>query len=411
VPQVVYQSSGNRPVAAIFIAVIVLAASVILYFGFVAKLNLNGQTANTQLSNLVSVLQERNAELEKQLSSQSSPNNISFFGFDPEAIYRFANASVVTLSGVNVTQGGLFGSQKQVALIIGSGFVTEYTGTDYIITNFHVVNGVTNETVTFQNGDAYRATVVGSDAYSDLAVVSVLVPRSEFHPLRIVSSSFLKVGQPVIAIGNPFGLSGSMTFGIISQLGRTIQESTAGRFPIPNLIQISAPINPGNSGGPLLDSNGNVLGITTAIVASSQGVGFAIPSDTILREIPFLISEGRYNMHPYLGIEGTDMNFQLSQVMKTNVTYGVLLESVIQGSPADKAGLKAGTTTAQVDGRQLTVGGDVIISANGTRIINNDALSAYLDEHTLPGQTIRLGIIRSGSFMTISVILGTRPQP
>jgi S1-C subfamily serine protease len=392
------------------VAVLVIVASLILYYGLVLKANQGTQqSANTQLSSVVSELQNRNAELEKELSSRSSPNNVSFFGFDPEAISRFANASVVTLSGVNVTKGSIFGSPSRVAQIIGSGFVTEYTDANFIVTNFHVVNGATNETVTFPNGDAYKAKVVGSDAYSDLAIVSVQAPTSEFHPLRIVSSSFLKVGQSVIAIGNPFGLSGSMTFGIISQLGRTIQEPTAGRFPIANLIQFSAPINPGNSGGPLLDSNGNIVGITTAIVASSQGLGFAIPSDTILREIPFLIAQGHYDRHPYLGIEGADTNFQLAQLMKTNVTYGVLLESVVSGGPADKAGLRGSSTQTQVNGQQLAIGGDIIISVNGTRIINNDALSAYLDKNTLPGQTIRLGVIRSGTLIELSVVLGTRP--
>jgi S1-C subfamily serine protease len=273
------------------------------------------------------------------------------------------------------------------------------------------VNGVSNMTVTFADGDAYPAKVIGTDPYSDLAVVTVNAPAKEFVPLDIISSVNVEVGQPVVAIGNPYGLSGSMTFGIVSQLGRTIQEATAGNFSISGIIQFSAPINPGNSGGPLLNANGQVIGITTATVNGSQGVGFAIPSSAILLELPSLISTGSYDMHSYLGISGVDMNYQLAQASDTNVTYGVLIEVVVSGGPAADAGLKAGTTTVTISGGQYLVGGDIIVSINGTKIVNQDALATYLQQSTLAGQKAQLGIIRGGSLITVTVTLGARPPP
>jgi S1-C subfamily serine protease len=216
------------------------------------------------------------------------------------------------------------------------------------------------------------------------------------------------VGDPVYAIGAPYGLSGSFTYGIISQLGRTIQQATTGNYSIAGVIQFSAPINPGNSGGPLLDGNGNVIGITTATVSGSVGVGFAIPSSTILTEISSLISTGAYNLHSYLGIGGADMNYQLAQAMRTSVTYGVLIENIVNGGPAATAGLRVGSTVVVVDGQQYLIGGDIIVSINGTRIVNQDALSTYLAQNTVAGQDVQVGIIRSGQMMTVGVVLGAR---
>jgi S1-C subfamily serine protease len=231
-------------------------------------------------------------------------------------------------------------------------------------------------------------------------------------PLQIVPSSpGVIVGQPVYAIGNPYGLSGSFTYGIVSQLGRTIQEATAGNFSISDVIQFTAPINPGNSGGPLLDASGDVIGITTATVSGSQGLGFAIPSISIIRELPSLVSTGTYTGHPYLGIGGADMTYQLALAMKVNVTYGVLIESVASGSPAAKVGLRAGSSTTFIEGSQYLIGGDIIVSVNGTKIVNQDALSAFLEENATAGQTVQLGVIRSGSLITVNVTLGTRPPP
>ena len=228
------------------------------------------------------------------------------------------------------------------------------------------------------------------------------------------------MGESVYAIGAPFGLSGTFTSGLISQLGRTITEKTAGRYLISGIIQFTAPINPGNSGGPLLDANGEVIGITTATINGSVGLGFAIPSQTIIRELPSLITTGSYTDHSYLGISDMDMTYQLAQASHTNITYGVLVEQVTSGGPVDKAGIKGGTKLVDIIdpectygpyGDQCLIGGDIIVSVNGTKLISVDALSSYLEENTVAGQTVILGIVRDGVVMNVPVTLGARPQP
>ncbi len=404
-------SALGLSLATIAVLVIILGAVLVYYDS-----STNANSGNSTISTLQSEIRTQQSvisSLENQLAaSGGAQGNTSINGINPVSIYDAANRSVVTIQGDEVTNvTTLFGTSSSVATVLGSGIVTSYLNSIYIITNYHVVNGISNITVTFSDGNAYPAKVIGTDAYSDIAVVTVNAPSPEFVPLTMVSSSAVQVGQPVVAIGNPYGLSGSMTFGIISQLGRTIQEATTGQFSISGVIQFSAPINPGNSGGPLLNANGMVIGITTATVNGSQGVGFAIPSSTILTELPSLISTGQYNMHSYLGIQGVDMNYQLAQASGMTVTYGVLIESVVSGGPAAAAGLKAGTKTVTVSGQQYLVGGDIITSMNGTKIINEDALATYLAENTVSGQTIQLGIIRAGTPMTITLTLGQRPPP
>ena len=308
-----------------------------------------------------------------------------------------------------IAQRTFFG--QQLVQVQGSGFVYNLTGRMVIVTNYHVIEEATDIRVTFQNGDAYPADVLGSDAYSDLAILSVDAQTNEFKPLQIASSSTLEVGDSVIAVGNPFGLTGSMTTGIVSQLGRTLTESTTGGYSIANVIQISAQINPGNSGGPLLNDNGEVVGITTAIVSDSQGIGFAIPSNAILREARSLVNIGSYLQHPWLGIAGTDMTYEIANQMSINVTYGMLITQVTSGGPADKAGLKAGTRQVLINGNSVTVGGDVIAAINGTRIVNSDDLSTYLEEYSLPNQTITIRTVRNGLTLDIPTLLGTRPPP
>jgi S1-C subfamily serine protease len=308
------------------------------------------------------------------------------------------------------TVNTFFGPVTSVSVVLGSGFAVSYGNSSYIITNFHVVDGVNNITATFADGNAYPAVVVGSDKYSDMAVLTTNAPGSEFDYLTLAGAGQAPVvGEPVYAIGNPYGLAGSMTFGIVSQTGRTITESTSTSISIPDIIQFSAPINPGNSGGPLLNANGVVIGMTTATVTNSQGLGFAIPASTILRELPHLVSTGTYALHPYLGIEGADMDYQLALAEKSNATYGVLVESVSSGSPAAKAGIHAGTGTATIEGSSYTIGGDVIVSVNGVKVLNQDALSSYLEENAVSGQSVQLGIIRAGAPATVTVVLGSLP--
>ena len=393
----------RRGVGAAYWGALAVAVVVTFVLTYSVTSNVHPATSTTTTVSdqaLINALQSQNAELQRELTSK--PTNGTLQGLNSVEIYQQVSAGIVTVQGT-LASGGTNST------VLGSGFVMNFSNTDYVVTNFHVVRGVSGITVTFQDGDAYPATVVGSDGYSDLAVLQLTAPASEFHPLQVVSSSQLVVGQPVAAIGNPFGLSGSITIGIVSQLGRTLSESLAGNFAIANVIQFSAPINPGNSGGPLLDANGDVVGITTAIVDSSQGVGFAIPSDTILEELPSLVTTGSYNLHPLIGISSVDMSYQLAQLQKTNFTYGVLIENVTSGGPADKAGLRGGTQTATVSGVSYLIGGDIIVSVNGTKIINTDALSSYLAEYAMAGQTLVLQIVRGGQIMTVNVVLGTRP--
>jgi len=375
------------------LVVAVVLASVITYS------SVSIMSAPNQVTSTITLTTSTTSQ---QTGSIQDSSGASVLGLNPVAIYAQDSASIVTIEGLQSSSSGS-------TPVLGSGFVYAYQGANYVITNFHVVQNDTQLTTTFQDGNAYPTKVVGTDGYSDLAVVSVSAPSSEFHPLQITSSSLLNVGQPVVAIGNPFGLSGSVTFGIVSQVGRTLTESLAGPYAIANVIQFSAPINPGNSGGPLLNGNGTVVGITTATVVSSQGVGFAIPSDTILKELPSLISTGTYTGHSLMGITTVDMSYQLAQLQGTNVTYGVLIENVTAGGPSAKAGLKAGSNVQTVQGSQYLIGGDIIIGINGTKILNSDGLSTYLQEYTLPGQTIVIQIIRGGHQMSVNLVLGTRP--
>ncbi len=327
---------------------------------------------------------------------------------DSVEIYAKSNQSVVTMRGVTV-ESPVGGSSGSIVSVLGTGFVIAYNNSYYIVTNFHVIDGLVNSTATFSNGDAYVARVVGSDAYSDVAIVSVNATKSEFYPLQLGSSSALSVGETVVAIGNPYGLSDTITVGIVGQLGRTLSTGTSGSYAIADTIQFSAPINPGNSGGPLIDSGGMVVGMTTAVVSDSQGLGFAIPSDTILRELPWLVRDGSYNRHPYFGIQILDMTYEISQVMRTNVTWGVLITMTVTGGPAEKAGLRGSTKIVTIEQQRLLVGGDIIVSLDGAKVVNYDAFAAYLERNVVPGQTVQVGIIRSGSYMVIPVIVGTRP--
>jgi len=366
------------------------------------------------LQNQVSTLQQQLTNLQpvQNVIYQNITNrNVTYFiegNVSLSELYEEIKDSVVMIRGV-IVQSTFWGSYY--TQVQGSGFVYNFTEQMVIVTNYHVVQDVINITVTFINGNGYAATILGSDPYADLAVLSTNAPQSEYKPLQIVSSSNLKVGDPVIAIGTPYGLAGSMTTGIVSALGRTITEDMTGDYPIANVIQTSAPINPGNSGGPLLNYQGQVVGITTAIVSDSQGLGFAIPSSTILREIESLITKGSYNQHPWLGASGTDMTYEIAEAIGTNVTYGWLITQVTTGGPADKSGLRGGTQQILIAGTWVTIGGDIIIAINETRITNIDDVSTCLEEHTLPGQTINVTIVRNNQTMILAVELGTRPPP
>ncbi|MDA4127816.1 MAG: trypsin-like peptidase domain-containing protein [Thaumarchaeota archaeon] len=403
---------GSRGTYVALVVLILLATAAVAFYD--STLTHGNGGASAEISSLqlqVSNLQQVNSALQSQLASKAS--NTTLLGIGPESLYVNASRSVVTVQGDEVTtRNTFFGPVKSIVVVQGSGFVANFQNSYYIVTNNHVVNGASNITVTFSDGNAYTASVKGSDQHSDLAVLSVNAPTSEYIPLPIVASTqAVHVGESVYAIGSPFGLSGSMTFGIVSQVGRTITESTNATLSIANVIQFSAPINPGNSGGPLLDSAGEVIGITTAAVSNSAGLGFAIPSSTISRELSSLVTTGKYSLHPSFGIEGVDMTYQLAKATGSNVTYGVLVETVTSGGAADKAGIRGGTSTATIEGSSYMIGGDIIVSVNGAKVVDIDSLASFLEGNTIAGQTIQVGIIRSGSMMTVSVTLGSLPAP
>jgi S1-C subfamily serine protease len=318
------------------------------------------------------------------------------------SLYQNVKASVVVVKDL-VPQYNLWGYLAGYATQQGSGFVTSVNGQQVIVTNNHVIESSTNITVTFADGSTYTADVLGSDPYADLAILKVNSMPNGVPSLTLVSSSTLNVGDTVVAVGSPYGLSGTLTSGIISALGRTIVEgsSTSG-ISIPDTIQTSTEINPGNSGGPLINLQGQVVGITTAAVSDSQGLGFAIPSDTIIREIVSLVNTGSYTQHPSLNAVGTDMNLQIAQAMGTDVTYGWLVESA-----QENIGLQGGNTQASILGERVIIGGDIIIGAGNTAITNTDDLLAYLERNTTPGQTVQFTVIRDGQQQTVMVKIGS----
>lgn len=386
----------------------ILIISIVAETGFIAynywNYNLQVSTLQTQFSSLQQQLADYAGSYinTSDVVYQVVPDNVSV-----TQLYEYVKDSIVMIQGLIVQT--TWRGQQITGTVQGSGFVYNYTGQMVIITNYHVIESATEITVEFNNGNAYVAKTLGSDKYSDLAVLSVEAPTSEFQPLSITRSSSLSVGDYVIAIGNPYGLVGSMTTGIVSALGRTLTESTS-NYAIANVIQTSAPINSGNSGGPLLNEYGQVVGITTAIVSGSTGVGFAIPSNTILREVGSLVNAGSYTQHPWLGISGTDMTYSIAEEMGVNSTYGILITQVTNGGPASTAGLKGYTDVATIDGSTIYLGGDIIIAINGYRIVDMDSLLTYLEENTLPNQTINLTIIRNRLTTKIFLLLGTRPS-
>ena len=356
-------------------------------------------------------LQNQVTSLQEQLANFNSTQDVTLISGENVSVsqlYEQVEASIVVIRGMMIAQYDFFG-RPYYTQVQGSGFVYNFTGQMVIVTNYHVVSGAINITVTLANGNAYTATVLGSDPYAELAVVSTDAPQEEYKPLEIISSSTLKVGDQVMVVGTPYGLAGSMSTGFISSLGRTLTAETTGGYVIANVIQTTAPLNPGNSGGPVLNYQGQVVGIATAIVENSQGVGFAIPSNTILREIDDLINNGSYLDHPWLGAAGTDMTYEIAAEMGTDVTYGWLIAQVTSGGPADDAGLQGGTEEVVVVDAEVTIGGDIIIEVNGVRITSIDDLSAYLEEYTLPGQTVNLSVVRDNETSVLPLELERRP--
>ena len=291
---------------------------------------------------------------------------------------------------------------------MGSGFV--YKDDGYIITNHHVVDNAERVTITFLDGESYIAKIIGTDADLDIAVLKVEIGSTYLQPIPIGDSSHLKVGEPIAAIGNPFGLSGSMTSGIISQIGRLLPQDSG--YSIPDVIQTDAAINPGNSGGPLLNMKGEVVGMNTAIQSATgefTGVGFAVPSNTIKKVVPVLIRDGIFH-HPWMGISGSDVDPDLAKIRELNSSKGFLIATVIEGSPADAAGLQGVTITKEIDGREYAVDGDIIIKIDDVVVRKISDILIHLQREKSIGDELIMTVNRDGTMIEAVLVLGERPQ-
>ena len=290
---------------------------------------------------------------------------------------------------------------------MGSGFV--YSDDGYIITNNHVIDNAKKVTVTFLDGESYIAQIIGTDSDLDLAVLKVQTGSTYLQPIPIGDSSQLKVGQEIAAIGNPFGLSGSMTSGIISQMGRLLPQDSG--YSIPDVIQTDAAINPGNSGGPLLNMKGEVVGINTAIQSATgefTGVGFAVPSNTVKKVIPVLIEDGIF-YHPWMGISGSDVDPELAKVRELNSSKGFLIATVIEGSPAEDAGLQGITITKEIDGREYPMDGDIILKIDDVVVRKISDILVYLQREKSIGDEMIMTVNRDGMLIEKVLVLGERP--
>jgi len=291
---------------------------------------------------------------------------------------------------------------------VGSGFVFDKKG--HIITNAHVIEGSTKTVVTFLDGRSYNAEIIGVDEYTDIGVIKVNADLKLLNPLSLGDSSNLDVGEPIAAIGNPFGLSGSMTSGIVSQMGRLLPSGSG--YSIPDVIQTDAAINPGNSGGPLLNMRGNIVGINTAIQSTTgefTGVGFAIPSQTVAKIVPTLISEGEYK-HPWIGISGRDIDPDTANVLGLKDALGFLIITVVENSPASDAGLIGSDKMIEVDGKEYPVGGDVIVAVDGMDVRKIDDILVHLQRVKTVGDEMNLEVLRDGRTTNVTVILQERPN-
>jgi S1-C subfamily serine protease len=428
----------------VLVAVLGLSACTVALPGAIAGLGaLSGglnslvsrQTASTQPAAPVNVV----------LQSAPPPVNVGDLQAALEQVYQAANPSVVNIrvtitGGMQQLQGlpempnmpGLpfpfgqgtpdqgtpdQGQSAPKAQAEGSGFVWDKQGD--IVTNNHVVDGAEDITVTFSDGTSLPAKLVGRDPDSDLAVIKIDASKVDLQPVTVADSTQVKPGQFVVAIGNPFGLANSMSFGIVSALGRTLPASgetsataTAPSYTIPDIIQTDAPVNPGNSGGVLLDLAGNLVGVPTAIespVRGSAGVGFAVPSAIVQQVVPELIEKGRFE-HPYIGISGGTITSEMAKAMGLPDTQrGALVVNVTKGSPAEQAGLQGSTQQVDINGEQVKVGGDVITAINGQPVKDFEDLVTYLARFGKVGQKVELTIVRDGKDITVSVTLAARP--
>lgn len=376
------------------ILIIVLVTSV----GGLAILYLN---LNKEYSTLQSEIKELKFTVD--LVKSGSNRSGTPYGLTPQQLYDLVKPSVVKIT-VKIRTGNGLVPQAQ-----GSGFI--YSKDGFIVTNNHVVNGADAIEVTFPDGMISKANLVGADPYSDLAVIRVDQTLSNLQPLLMGNSSGLKVGDLVFAVGNPFGLSGSMTEGIVSQLDRTL--NTEYGYLIVGVVQTDAAINPGNSGGPLLNAWGEVIGVNSAIASQSgdfSGVSFAVPSDLMVKVVSSLIRDGSYE-HPWLGLAGADMTPAIAEAMRINYSRGLLVTSVAPGSPVLKGGIKAGNKIMIIDGQRLNIGGDVITGVDNVNVTKLEDLLVYVEYARKPHDLVTLKIDRNNESMSVVVELENRPPP
>jgi S1-C subfamily serine protease len=325
-------------------------------------------------------------------------------------IYRKDSPGVVLVEstqGAQASPTDPFG-QPGGGTATGSGFVIDEDG--HIVTNAHVVEGAESVQVTLgEDGESFDADVVGADPSTDIAVLQVDAPDDQLHPLTLGDSGSVEVGDPVVAIGNPFGLDRTVTAGIVSALQREIRSPNG--FTINDVIQTDAPINPGNSGGPLLDAAGRVIGVNSQIEASggngNVGIGFAVPIDTTREVAQQLIEDGEVR-HAYLGISGTDVTPEIADVLNLDSDQGALVQSVVPDSPADEAGIEAGDADATIGGQPVRAGGDVIVAVDGEAVEGMSDVIAAVDSKQ-PGDELELTLLRGGNERTVTVTLGDRP--
>ncbi len=317
-------------------------------------------------------------------------------------LYERVSPSVVHITARVITMNFFFGPQSSEGT--GSGFVYDKEG--HIVTNYHVIEGAKSLEVKFSDDTAVPAQVVGIDPPNDLAVLRVDVPAEKLFPVELGSSAEVRVGQRAIAIGNPFGLDRTLTVGVVSALGRPLQTSSDNY--IYEVIQTDAAINPGNSGGPLLNSRGQVIGVNTAIRQGAEGIGFAVPVDTVKRVVPVLITEGRYP-HPWLGFLGYDVTPELARILGLPVEQGILVAQLYRGGPAAQAGVRGATQQAIVGNRRMLLGGDVLTAVNGTAIADWKALQQYLALQTRVGDVLTLTLLRDGELLELPITVAAQP--
>jgi S1-C subfamily serine protease len=337
-------------------------------------------------------------------------------GLSPEAIYKQDGPGVVQITATSVTQVpadpfNFLPSTPQTSQSLGSGFVIDRSG--HIVTNFHVIQGAQKVQVSFSGQDQLPAEVVGKDRSTDLAVLKVDAHARALTPLPLGNSDEVRVGDPVYAIGNPFGLTRTLTTGVVSAVQR--QFFAPNGVPIDSAIQTDAAINHGNSGGPLIDASGRVIGVTSQIQtggAQNQGnvgIGFAIPVNTVRDIVGQIIAHGQAQ-HAYLGLSAAAVTPQLKKLFNLPTAQGLLVQQVDKGTAAAKAGIRAGSTQVVVEGESYSVGGDIITKVDGRPVVDFDQLSAVVQQKH-PGDTMKIELWRDGSQRTVTAKLGTRPNP